>query len=334
MKKVVTLFSIFFLAFSINSKAGFFRDLFYGKTKAKYKVAVVLSQGKLGDKGFNDMAYEGLKKADKNFNDLQISYTEPNSTAELESSLRNYAKEGYHLIIANGFEFEHPCYNVAKDFPDTKFAIIDSFVDLPNVASLVFNEEEGSFLVGALSAMTTKTDQVGFVGGLYVPLIEKFYLGYQKGVKYIDPSINVLEEYIGGDNPFNDQKKGYELASTMSDQGADIIYHAAGGSGLGVINAAKDNNIYAIGVDKNQDAVAPGFVLTSMVKKVDFVVFDIIKNFINNNFKSGEKVYGISNGGIGLTNFQYSKKIVTPDIISRVNELKSQIINKEIIVLR
>jgi basic membrane protein A len=293
------------------------------------KVGIVLSIGGLGDKSFNDSAYRGLEMAKSDFG-IEFNYVEPASPAEDEQFLLQYAESGYDLIVATGFLMKDPCEKVAKQYPDIKFVMIDSFIDLPNVASLTFKEHEGSFLVGALAAMMSKSGKVGFVGGMEIPLIKKFQAGYIDGVKHINPDIEVISLYTTGQNPFNDPVQGKNNATTQIGQGADVVYHAAGGTGLGVIEAAKEKGVWAIGVDSNQDDVAKGTVLTSMMKNVDLAVYNNVKKVVDGTFQGGIQELGIKEKGVGTTEFEFTKDAIGPDNIAKLKELEQKIISGEI----
>ncbi|MGX6591370.1 basic membrane protein A [Cetobacterium ceti] len=295
------------------------------------RVGIVLSTGGLGDKSFNDSAYKGLEKAKEDLG-IEFKYVEPASPAEDEEFLRQYADADYDLIIATGFQMTEAAKAVAADYPDLKFAMIDDVIDLPNVKSLTFKEEEGSFLVGALAAMMSKTGTIGFVGGMENPLIKKFQVGYEQGAKYVNPKIKVLSVYTTGPNPFNDPVRGKENAISEINQGADVVYHAAGGTGIGVIDAAKEKGVYAIGVDSDQDGVAPGTVLTSMIKRVDVAVYDTVKSVKDGDFKPGLTVYGVAENGVGMTDFQFTKEKIGAEKIAKLDEIAKKIANKEIIV--
>ena len=219
---------------------------------------------------------------------------------------------------------------VAKDFPDVKFALIDEVSALPNVASLLFAEDQGSFLVGALAAMMSKTGNVGFVGGMEIPLIQKFQKGYEMGAKYVNPSIKVGSLYTSGSNPFNDPVRGKENALSLIKQGADVVYHAAGGTGKGVIDAAVEAKVFAIGVDSNQDSKAKGTVLTSMVKNVDIAVYNTIKAVKEGTFKAGEQRLGVAEGGVGTTDFEFTKDIIGAENIAKLEQIRKDIIDGKI----
>lgn len=295
------------------------------------KVGIVLSTGGLGDKSFNDSAYRGLEKAEKELG-IKFKYVEPASPAEDEEFLREYAEAGYDLIIATGFQMTQSAQVVANDYPETKFVMIDDIIDLPNVKSIKFKEEEGSFLVGAVAGMMTKNNAVGFVGGMENPLIKKFEIGFEQGAKYVNPNVKFYSVYTTGPNPFNDPVRGKENAISEINQGADVLYHAAGGTGMGVIAAAKEKGVYAIGVDSNQDDVAPGTVLTSMLKNIDVAVYETVKSAVDGKFTPGVTVYGIKENGVGTTNFELTKDIIGQDKIDKIQEIKEKITAGEIVV--
>ncbi len=300
-------------------------------TKNPLKVGIVMATGGLGDKSFNDSAFRGLENAKKELG-IDFKYVEPSSSAEDEQFLREYADAGYDLIVATGFQMRDAAEKVAKDYKNIKFAIIDDVVNEPNTRSLLFKEQEGSFLVGALAAMMTKTDTVGFVGAMQVPLIERFRSGFTQGAQYIKPDIKVLVSYVGSSNAFNDPVKGKEVAISQIRQGADVVYHAAGATGIGVIDATRESNVYALGVDSDQDDIAPGVVLTSMVKNVDVAVFETVKSVIDGNFTPGVYNFGIKENGVGTTDFRNTKDIIGAENIAKLEEIKQKISSGEIIV--
>ncbi len=296
----------------------------------KIRVGLVLSVGGRGDKSFNDSAYRGLVWARDRLG-VEITEGQPKQMAEDENYIRTFAEEGYDIVIAVGFLMKPAIEKVAKEFPNQKFAIIDEVVDAPNVASLVFEEHQGSFLVGALAGLKTKSNKVGFIGGMDVPLIHKFEVGYQEGVKYTNPEAKVYIKYTGSSSDaFHDPTKGKQLANAMFNQGVDIIYHAAGSTGNGVIDAAAEKKKFAIGVDSNQNYMRPGFVLTSMVKKVDVAVFEIIKEVKEGRFKGGVHKFGLENDGVGYALDEYNKDLIDQKMKDKLEEIKSKIISGEI----
>lgn len=277
------------------------------------KVGIVLSSGGKGDKSFNDAAIRGLDMAVEEALIEAYDYTEPSDISKDEESLRFYAEEGYDLVVAVGFMMQSALETVSAEFPDVNFAIIDAVVESPNVASLVFKEEEGSFLAGVLAAQVTGSQMqyangdkvVGFVGGMDMPLIHKFQEGFEQGVAYVDSEIEVLVNYAGTEpSAFNDPQKGKELAKAMYEAGADIIFHASGGTGAGVFEAAEENGAYAIGVDSDQNWMKPGFVLASMLKKVDIAVLETTRDVAEESFGGGVHTFDAKGNGVGLTDLR------------------------------
>lgn len=290
-----------------------------GNKKVKaIRVGIVLSVGGRGDQSFNDSAYEGLMQAKKLFRNVQVRFSEPRENAAARQDLENYAQQGYDLIIGVGFLMGRALEEVARKFPKRKFAIIDSKVSLPNVTSLVFQEHEGSYLAGVLAALATKTKVVGFLGGMSIPLIRKFEAGFFQGVYDTRKGVRVVSGYLGASpKAFHDPAGGHKLATTQFGQGADIVFHASGSSGLGAIKAAREWNQqhpqiaqrrYIIGVDGNQDALAKGSVLTSMIKRVDVAVFESIKNLLLGRLEGRLYRFGLAEGGVGVTDCRYSRK--------------------------
>ena len=330
MKKVLMLLAM--LAMVVLTACGSKKEAAEAPktTEAKpLKVGIVLSIGGLGDESFNDSAFRGLEMAQKDLG-IEFKYVEPASPSEDEGYLREYAEAGYDLVIATGFLMKDATEKVAKDFPDVKFALIDEVSALPNVASLLFAEDQGSFLVGALAAMMSKTGNVGFVGGMEIPLTQKFQKGYEMGAKYVNPSIKVGSLYTSGSNPFTDPVRGKENALSLIKQGADVVYHAAGGTGVGVIEAAKESKVFAIGVDSNQDGLAQGTVLTSMIKNVDIAVYNTIKAVKEGTFKAGEQRLGVAEGGVGTTDFEFTKDIIGAENIAKLEQIRKDIIDGKI----
>ncbi len=247
--------------------------------------------------------------------------------------MSQFAESGeFEIIIGVGFTMKDSVISVAESFPNQKFAIIDEEVNLPNVASLKFKEHEGSFLVGSLAAMMSKTGTIGFVGAMESPIIQKFHAGYEQGAKYVNPNIKIASVYIGGANAFNDPASAKTKTETLIQQGADVVYHAAGASGAGVFQSAKEKNIYAIGVDSNQDDIVPGLVLTSMMKYVDIAVFDIVKEVTDGKFEARIQEFGIKENGVGTTDFEFTKDKIGEENIKKLNQIKEEIKNGKVVV--
>ncbi len=290
--------------------------------------AIVFDLGGKFDKSFNQAAYEGAQRwaeeTGGTYREIELS-----SEAQREQALRRFAENGNNPIVMTGFAFASALEAVAPDFPDTKFAIIDMVVDQPNVRSVVFKEHEGSYLVGVAAAKASKTGTVGFIGGMDIPLIRKFACGYVQGVKATNPDATVIQNMTGTTPAaWNDPVKGAELAKAQIAKGADVIYAAAGGTGVGVLQAAADAGIYSIGVDSNQNYLHPGSVLTSMIKRVDVAVYEAFKE--GENLTTGFKVLGLANGGVDYALDEYNAEIFTDEIKAAVEEAKAKIISGEI----
>lgn len=300
-------------------------------------VGLVFDVGGRGDKSFNDAAYRGLELAKKELG-VNSEYLEPGPGADREAALRQFAsRPDIGLILGIGFIFTDDITNVAREFPEKKFACIDYTYDPakplpPNLVALEFKEEEGSFLVGALAALMSKTHIVGFVGGMQSPLIKKFEAGYVAGVKYVDPSCEVLVAYAGitGD-AFKNPEKGKELALGQYERGADIIYHAAGVTGLGVFEAAREKHKLAIGVDSDQYLEAPGTVLTSMIKVVDHALYETIRSVKEGTFQGGRVVvFDVRSRGVDYVYDEHNRDLIPDSIHARVEQIRTKIISGEI----
>ncbi|GAA3841322.1 BMP family ABC transporter substrate-binding protein [Sphaerisporangium flaviroseum] len=300
------------------------------------KVGLAYDIGGRGDQSFNDAAAAGLEKAKAELGLADIKELEAGSSetgAQKEQRLRLLAQGGYNPVIAVGFAYSEAIKKVAAEFPDTKFAIVDDAAQGPNISNLVFAENEGSFLVGAAAAMKTKKDHIGFVGGVQVPLIKKFELGFTKGAQSVKPDIKIDVKYLtqppdfGG---FNDPAKGKTAAEGMYDSGADIVYQAAGGSGGGVFEAAKAAKALAIGVDSDQaltaDESVRSVIMTSMLKKVDVAVFDFLKSFADGAVKAGPTTYDLKAGGVDFSTTGGQ----VDDIKNKLDEYKQKIVDGEI----
>ncbi|CEK14298.1 BMP family lipoprotein [Chthonomonas calidirosea] len=295
--------------------------------------ALVLDVGGPDDRSFNQSAINGLKCAQQklHLSPDSLKWVESHSPSDYQTNLTNMARQGYKVVFAVGYAMEDALKQVAPQFPNTKFAIIDDpGPHLPNCAGLVFKEQEGSFLAGFLAASVSRTKKIGFVGGQQIPLIEKFEAGYRAGAETADPSVKVTATYTGD---WNDVLKGRSQAEQQFAAGDDIIYHAAGKAGLGVIEAAKARGpgYFAIGVDQDQDYLAPGRVLTSMVKHVDRAVCDTIQRVVANRFTPGEHIYGLKEGGVGLSEMRYTKQLIPPAVLKKLAIIQQMIIEGKIV---
>src|SRR4029077_14397989 len=273
-------------------------------------------------KSFNEAAYTGAERFKK---ETGIAYREFEVTHETqrEQAQRNMARRGSQIVVGIGFSQASAIEKVAKEFPGTKFTIIDGVVDLPNVQSIVFKEHEGSFLVGIAAAMASKSGEIGFVGGMDIPLIRKFALGYEEGAKYVNPKIEVFQNMTGTTPAaWNDPTRGGELARSQFDRGADVVYAAAGATGLGVLQAAKDKSRLALGVDSNQNYIHPGSILTSMVKRVDVAVFETFKTAKDGTWKPGLRNLGVAEDAVGYSLDQYNKSLITAEMEKRLQQAR------------
>jgi basic membrane protein A len=297
---------------------------------AEFTPAVIFDMGGKFDKSFNEAAYNGAERFKQ---ETGIDYLEFEITNESQrdQALRRMARRGANVVVAVGFSFATPLEEIAKEFPDTKFVIIDSVVEQPNVQSVVFKEHEGSFLVGMAAAMASKTGKVGFVGGMDIPLIRNFAHGYEQGVKYVNPDGEVFVNMTGTTPAaWNDPAKGAELAQSQFDRGADVVYAAAGGTGLGVLQAAADSDKLSIGVDSNQNYLHPGSVLTSMLKRVDVAVYNAFKNAMEGGLETGVKNLGLAEDGVGYALDEYNRELITPEMEAKLEDAKAKIISGEI----
>lgn len=292
--------------------------------------AIIFDLGGKFDKSFNEAAFAGAQRwAEENggsFGEIELS-----SEAQREQALRRFAEQGANPIIMTGFAFATALETVAPDFPDTKFGIIDMVVDQPNVRSVVFNEHEGSYLVGVAAAIASQTDTVGFIGGMDIPLIQNFACGYVQGVKATNAAATVIQNMTGTTPAaWNDPVKGAELTKAQIAQGADVVYAAAGGTGVGVLQTAADEEIYSIGVDSNQNYLHPGSVLTSMLKRVDNAVYDAFTQ--GTELETGFNIMGIANGGIDYAVDDNNMEVFTDEITAAVEAAKAGIIDGSIVV--
>lgn len=293
---------------------------------AEIKPAVIFDMGGKFDKSFNEGVYSGVEKF-KSETGISYNEFEVNNPSQREQAMRNFARRGNDPILAIGFAQAEALEKVAKEFPDIKFTIIDMVVDLPNVRSIVFKEQEGSYLVGLLAAMKSKTKKVGFVGGMDIPLIRKFACGYVQGAKAAGAT-DVYQNMTGTTpSAWNDPVKGGELALSQFGRGADVVYAAAGGTGLGVLQAAADAGKFSIGVDSNQNHLQPGSVLTSMLKRVDVAAYDTFKSAMDGTWTSGIQVLGLKEGGVGWALDDNNKDLITAEMKAAVEKAQADIIS-------
>ena len=300
---------------------------------ADIKPAVIYDMGGKFDKSFNEGVYNGVKK----FTDetgIEVMEFEVTNETQREQAMRRMAERGASIILGVGFAQADAIAKVAAEYPDRQFSIIDvGWLDAPNLRQYVFKEHEGSYLVGVAAALASDTGKVGFVGGMDITLIRKFACGYVGGVKAVNGSADVYQNMTGTTpSAWNDPAKGAELAKSQIDRGADVIYHAAGGTGLGVIQAAADAGKLAIGVDSNQNGLAPGSVLTSMLKRVDVAAYETFKDAMDGNFSSGVRSLGVAEGGVDWALDKNNASLITADIKAAVEQARSDILSGKVAV--
>ncbi|MFN0141523.1 MAG: BMP family protein [Pyrinomonadaceae bacterium] len=311
----------------------------------KIKVGIVFDIGGKNDRSFNAAAWEGVKRAEKEL-DICLYDVEPGNPTSIEPAMRAFAERNFDLIFGVGFAQGPIMQKVANDFPDIKFAIVDGVIfeadgktPKKNVASLVFREHEGSYLVGMIAAAKSKTGVLGFVGGMDIPLIHRFAKGYEEGALSVNPNAKFVVNYVGvTDGAWNNPGRGKELSLSQIEKGADVIFTAAGNSGLGAFDAVEqygrnpqgEANKFVIGVDSNQNGVKPGFVLTSMVKRVDNACYDVVKEVLGGKFEGGFHVFGLDKDGVAYAMDDFNRELIPGDVIQRVEAAKARIIAGEV----
>jgi basic membrane protein A len=309
------------------------------------KVGIVFDIGGKNDRSFNAAAWEGVQRAQKDMN-ICLYDVEPGNPTSIEPAMRAFAERNFDLVIGVGFAQGPIMQKVATDYPNIKFAIVDGVIfeadgktPKSNVASLVFREHEGSYLVGMIAASKSRTGTIGFLGGMDIPLIHKFETGYEEGARSVNPKIQIMQNYVGvTDSAWNNPGKGKELALGQIEKGADVIFTAAGNSGLGAFDAVEqygktqqgEANKFVIGVDSNQNMVKPGFVLTSMVKRVDNAVYDVVKEVLDGKFQGGFHAFGLDKDGVAYAMDDNNKSLIPTDVINKVEESKKKIVDGEI----
>jgi basic membrane protein A len=328
--------------------------------RSRIRVGIVFDIGGKDDRSFNAAAWAGVKCAETGMLPdgvtscgrpglgIVLRDVEPGTPTSIEPAMRAFAERGYDLVIGVGFTQAPILQTVARDYPNVRFAIIDGVVfeddgktPMKNVASLTFKEHEGSYLVGVIAALTSRTGTVGFVGGMDIPLIRRFEKGYEQGARAARPDIRVIQNYVGvTDSAWNNPGKGKELSMAQIGKGADVIFAAAGNSGLGAFDAAEQAGMqngrathFVIGVDSNQNGVKPGFVLTSMVKRVDNAVYDIVKDVVDGTFAGGFHEFGLASGGVGYAMDDNNKALVSPAALAAAEAARQKIVAGEITVV-
>ncbi len=292
--------------------------------------AIIFDLGGKFDKSFNEAAFAGAERwaeeTGKSYREIELS-----SEAQREQALRRMAESGSNPVVTVGFAYASTMDQLAPEYPDTDFVVIDAFVDQPNVRNYTFAEHEGSYLVGMMAAMASESGTVGFVGGMDIPLIRKFACGYVQGVKAVNPDATVIQNMTGTTpSAWNDPTRGAELTRAQVSQGADVVYHAAGGTGVGVLQAAADENILGIGVDSNQNYMQPGSVLTSMTKRVDNAVYESFSDSANDDFDTDNRVMNLESEGVGYAMDENNADLVDEEMKAAVEDAKAKIIAGEI----
>jgi basic membrane protein A len=296
------------------------------------KPAIVYSTGGKFDKSFNEGVSQGAQRFNKETG-IAIAEFEPSNETQFEQAHRRFAQRSQDPIVAVGFSQAVALEKVAKEFPNVHFTIIDMVVPLPNVQSVTFKEQEGSFLVGVLAALASKSGKVGFVGGMDIPLIRRFQCGFEQGIKYANPKAELIANMTGTTPAaWNDPGRGAELAKGQFDRGVDVVYAAAGSTGIGVLQAAKDRGKLAIGVDSNQNHLHPGTMLTSMIKRVDLAAYNSFKAANDKSWKGGIAALGLKEGGVDWALDKDNEKLVTPEMKGKVDAAKADIISGKITV--
>ena len=351
--------TLLLLAVAVAAAPACRRASYAADDPSRVHVGIVFDPGGKDDRSFNAAAWAGVKCAEtgklidgttscgKPPLGIVLRDVEPGTPNSIEPAMRAFAERGFDLVIGVGFAQAPVIRSVAKDYPDIRFAVIDGVVleddgtPTPNVASLVFKEHEGSYLVGIIAAMTSRTGTLGFIGGMNIPLIRRFETGYEEGARSVNPAIRVIQNYVGvGDAAWNNPGKGKELSLAQIDKGADVIFTAAGNSGLGAFDAVEQKGTgedgrathFVIGVDSNQNGVKPGFVLTSMVKRVDNAVYEITRDLVGGSFKGGFHVFGLESDGVGYVIDEHNRDLVAAQAVAAAEEAKRKIIAGQITV--
>ncbi|HEY0522137.1 MAG TPA: BMP family ABC transporter substrate-binding protein [Stellaceae bacterium] len=294
--------------------------------------ALIYDIGGKADKSFNEAAYVGAERFRR---ETGIAYRdfEVTNESQREQAMTAMVRRGATIVVAIGFDQRTSMEQVARQHPETRFTIVDEVIDLPNVQSVIYREHEGSFLVGMLAALASKTGKVGFVGGMDVPLVRKFAVGYAEGARYVRPGIEVLQNMTGTTPAaWHDPARGGELARSQFDRGVDVVFAAAGTTGLGILQAAKDAGRLGIGVDSNQDYLFPGTMLTSMVKRVDLAVYEAFKAARDGTWKPGRQSLGLAEDGVAYALDEYNDKLITPEMRAKVDAARADIIAGRITV--
>lgn len=296
--------------------------------QAVTRIGVVLSVGGLGDCSFNDAAYDGVRSL-RNRPNCIIEVIEPGEVGSIESALEYFSRRELDLIFAVGIFANEPMMKISARYPDRLYVLLDSVVTAPNVMSLLFNEEEGSFYAGAMASLLTRTKKIGFLGGMTSPVVESFERGFRNGIGFVNPEAEIITHFAG-DSPeaFNKPELGKQLGLKMAADGCDLIFHAAGRTGLGLIDAARQSKFLVIGVDTDQTTLAPGKIAASMVKRLDIAMDLAVKNLLDGRFKGGVVTLGMVDGAIELVLSRFNKSLFTPLVKERLQEVETFLLHK------
>lgn len=304
----------------------------YPESETGFRVGIVFNEGGKDDMSFNANAWKGAVRARDELN-FTLKNVEPGDVSMIEPAVRILAEQGFDLIVGVGIGTKDAIDKISLDFPATHFVLVDSDVERHNVASLLFEEHEGAFLVGMIAGSVSKTGIISFVGGMKIPLIIRTFRAFKAGAEYVNPDITVLESYAGVTaSAWSDPNKGKEFALAQIAEGSDIIFQAAGATGMGVFDAAVEKNVLAIGSDTNQNPLMPGHILTSMLKNVNIAVYTMIKESFLNTFQPGIHHFGLSNNGMGYSIDEHNRNLIPPEVIQRVEQAREAIIAGTLVV--
>lgn len=295
-----------------------------GKTQP-FRVGMVFDKGGRDDRSFNAAAWQGLQQAKSKLG-VDVKFVEAMDDNAYEPALRTFARKKFDLVVAIGFSQAEPVARAARDFPGVHFALVDAVVDLPNVRSLLFADHEGAFIAGAAARLKSRTGKVGFLGGMDVPLIRRFDMGFKAGVRHVDQQASPLSNFVGVTvDSWNNPPKAKELALAQFANGVDVIYVAAGASAAGAFDAAAEKSVFAIGTDSNQNGQKPGRILTSILKRIDVAIYQTIDDALNGRFSGGKREFGVANGGIDYAMDRFNDSLLDADMRKKLDEIKSGI---------
>ncbi|MEY4631840.1 MAG: hypothetical protein RIQ81_1960 [Pseudomonadota bacterium] len=315
--RLITAMCVAFLALLV--------EVSFASESSRFRVGMVFDKGGRDDRSFNAAAWQGLVEARTRLG-VDVKFVEAMDDNAYEPALRTFARKKFDLVIAIGFSQAEPISRAARDFPAVHFALVDAVVDQPNVRSLVFADHEGAFLAGAAARLKSRTGKVGFLGGMDVPLIRRFDMGFKAGARHVDPRAVTLSNFVGVTvDSWNNPPKAKELALSQFANGVDVLYVAAGASAAGAFDAAAERGVFAIGTDSNQNGQKPGRILTSILKRIDVAIFQVVDDAKNGRFSGGKREFGIANGGIDFAMDRFNQGVLDPETKSKLDQLKRDI---------